>query len=665
MRPFYILMIVIKYVSFTASPIDGKRFRSDLRRKISMKEKRLASLNDEKIINKELEAYQRQVKVSNLFVANKNPSQILRAIKRYHQVGNLFLVSSVLHYLVLLYLISKQVFHMLMSGKDKELALYFERNFFIPRLFESHKTPEIFYSHTLGICLFCLISRLICSSRLVQGALHNHHYYEKINLTQVMTGNFCYVELPFKDWLRLLRAGIDYWSRVKRNGKKALVSYLVTDKQILDYTDKTNTTGLIYHVNLIDFSECYHEIGKSLSMPGGLMFPDMRRSHLWHLTLPPHRLDPGSHAFIIVALALSVVTGILFLVAVFLFTLHFELDGAINEIHGHRASFSEISAIIPSYFSNSRRCLRLFDLVIFGWIQVPPQLDAVLFYGDAGVLISRAQKVLKCFSVELDLCLRGRASQFHDIVSSLDRPEFRDGRDSLQLDWTLYYPRPTDNLDFEFGHRHPRLAPRAGTMRLENGRSKSPDCLWFDSPKQMYANGIGDQLSGRGSLLLGRETLAGRRAISLNLLSSDRAEFSLETDLGPKQQAGINERLGRYIKMARVLQKEFVDLKHSHTIFVNVLILINGFCIAKCLSLILTDAPIATQLAISINCVALIVPIVAVIALSIQLDSLVSLYARGLLTIMFAENIFSYTDDNQLKMLLVVCFGAMIVQTNT
>lgn len=53
------------------------------------------------------------------------------------------------------------------------------------------------------------------------------------------------------------------------------------------------------------------------------------------------------------------------------------------------------------------------------------------------------------------------------------------------------------------------------------------------------------------------------------------------------EKKAMNETLEMHVRLARLLNHEFLDLKRSHTLYLNLLFVGSGFCIALCISLIL------------------------------------------------------------------------------
>lgn len=612
MNLFYLASMIMVYCCFTVSLINTDRFKHDLRRKIRLREHRIS-----RDILDNLNSYDNFQKLSprsSSFMLN--PRKLCQAIKRYHSVGSFFLVAAILHFSLLFYFLFKVVFHMLMTGADHTQAEYYERNRFFPRLFESHEEPERFYTHCLAICLYCLTCRLICAYRLIRGTWINRDHYVEFYLSQINLAFVKSIDWPIKSWYYFTLSALAHPKESPLHGTDPMRCHLSVNESNIKLVDTLNTTDLVYYVNLIDFSKCYKSTGFRLQ----------QASKRWHQTAPIHRMDPRHLAYIICLYIFGWAVGLSFLVAVGIMSLYFEIDGAVRETLGERRGFIETLRYYSLYLEEPWRLIRLFDLLFFGWVQLPCQVDAVSYYLDAGMLISRANKVTECFERELDLCLRGTASNYFHTVEPISKATSANN----QYYSFLLESKKSDDIVLQKSDDDDILTSHIeGT---KNGQTQSSFYKHVQSNPPRRHLSVShtihtihfNETSTTKEFSTDNEGHTNCQYQFMNRYSSKNIEFFSKNDLNLKQRREINHRLERNIKMAKILYVEFLDLKRTHGLFVNALMILSGFCIAHCLSQMITATSYSTFFSLTINCLAFVAPISAIIILSVLLDREVS-----------------------------------------
>lgn len=102
--------------------------------------------------------------------------------------------------------------------------------------------------------------------------------------------------------------------------------------------------------------------------------------------------------------------------------------------------------------------------------------------------------------------------------------------------------------------------------------------------------------------------------------------FGYSGDQNPNRHySRLNDHLRLLVKLARFLRLEFLDLKKYHSDYINLMMMLTGFCIGSAFSLISTTSSLGGLFCLIIGALSLICPMIALICYAILLDTAVCL----------------------------------------
>lgn len=341
------------------------------------------------------------------------PRELFRAVKKYHGVGNLFAVSVILHSSILFYLLAKCCFHAVYTKQNKQYAIYIEANNYFPRIFESYPESHLLYNLTIALSLYCSFLKVINLYRLIRNSILNKDGYRQISVTQVDAGSLTMPNCSFSQWLALIRDGLRH-GRECQVDFDTLASHLHLSKHRLEPTTTSSKLDLrclssraskmrrLYDVNLIDFKKCYekHE---------HLFKPEDRANYLsnWHCSEPIHRLDFYHWAIISLIFFSSVSLVFFFSIGIIISIYYMELSAAIQENEGRQAVIGLLEAFrfVPTYLSQPWRLIRLMDIFLVIYAEIPAIIDAQAYDWSAQIVASRAGKLGSILTEMRKFCL--------------------------------------------------------------------------------------------------------------------------------------------------------------------------------------------------------------------------------------------------------------------
>lgn len=333
----------------------------------------------------------------------KRPLELVKLIKRYHGVGNIFFVIAFLHASLLTYLGSKAFFQVLVIGDDKELAKYYS-SIWYPRLLDNYPNPESFYNLCLMYLAYYVSFRYLCIYRLVTNAVLNRNGYKHITVSQA---NFSIAGLynwSMREWVLYIKTAYKHahLCATDENVKKAHLCFDTVDNEKLC---RYSRRELIYYNNPIDFTRCYGEMTGAHAHPNNW-------AKKWYTPKYNcrHDLTDSSRFF---TLHLSGAAILLALVPIVcLVTLIFDMSKLLPD--PERATIYEIIAVFPEFITNPSAVIKYLDVLCAILVQFPNHIEAGRIYWDVLVMVSRTRKVYEALTEDLNFCVN-RSNEYKRI----------------------------------------------------------------------------------------------------------------------------------------------------------------------------------------------------------------------------------------------------------
>lgn len=365
------------------------------------------------------------------------PLEMIRLIKRYHLVGNGFIVYFIVQFVVLIYLSSKAIFHQIFTIRNQQSAQYYAIHYF-PRLFESYSDIKYMYGVATVTCLYCLVVRLLMAYKLIRKSIINRNGYKEIDLTQlnlVFLTTLCW---KLEDWFRILNIGRKHGKLIARcrhhehtydhnHGDlgRERQAHLDLGKQVSHLKPSTEI-GAHGLENSIDFSECFKMYGFDMNKESRMI----RES--WYIPESNCRADLWELAWLVYVVFLGVPSLWGSVICLMILTSLYELTKLTANPAGvfDRECLGQIMNLIK----NPNHLIRLIDIQLLILCQIPHHVDAAMTYTNLVIFVSRIRKVVERFQNDLDFCTN-RALSYH--LAHQEDPSANCGKtDSLRYNVT-------------------------------------------------------------------------------------------------------------------------------------------------------------------------------------------------------------------------------------
>lgn len=366
------------------------------------------------------------------------PSKLLKFIKQYHCVGNMFFILLVIQFITIFYLLFKALFHKHVTGTDQRLAQYYADRYF-PRAHHSYPRAHDLDSFLIRIYTYVLVFRLFRLYVLVKNSVINRNGYVVINTSQLNFSSASAIEIPVHKWNRFIDIVLHH-HKAYDNDSETRKKHLRFEKNIAELMDKKDEFEFMYLYNPISFDDCYKA------------YFDITRQYKsswakgWYVSMPIGRIDPSEFGLLItIATVGCLLAMIIVAILVVLATFH-ELCTLAKEAEQYSCV-----AQVPALLLDISRLVRLFDIVSGVMVQLPQQVEAAMLYFDCCSLISRARKVTAALQEDLDICINStrtsgidmgplrerkalnRAIHLHIRLTRVVYHEFRDIRETHTL----------------------------------------------------------------------------------------------------------------------------------------------------------------------------------------------------------------------------------------
>lgn len=384
-------LFTIKYISFSCSPIDGQRFRSNFKKRM----RRLTESLDGPAF---LEASSEEPTRVDLWSAIRNPLMLIKLVKRYHMAGNVFIMAAVLHILILLHMTSKGLIHLIFVSPDSALNDYFNEIYY-PHLMGVFPKPHLFNNLIVALCAYSLSVRLLSAYNLIRSAIVNANGYKELRITQINLTSLTLYNLTLENLKQFVLHSLKHNRSRLRENPKSMEAHLKLNGLIQKELPNLSLRDQLYRLNVIDFEECYSRLGFfKISQRG-------KRYRSWYCPPPGPRVSIG---LLRNSIALNIGSFLLWGCALSFYLaaiVYLELRSTLPKDSGEPSPL-EVFKNWSVFSTEPYHLVRLAELFLFFALQVPHQCDAVLIFMDATILISRAKKLIDILESDLELCKR-------------------------------------------------------------------------------------------------------------------------------------------------------------------------------------------------------------------------------------------------------------------
>lgn len=390
-NPLESYLFVIHQVSFSCSPIEKNRFREELRLRIQ-EDEYLRKASKEAQPTEELLDY--RTESDDWWWKLAHPFELATLIKRYHLVDNWFFAIFFGHFLLLSHFVIKSLVHTFYTGKDPERIKYFN-SIYYPHIIGVLPESYLFSNLFLALSVFYLSMRLLSAYHLIKNSIINEHGYKKISFSQINFTVFTLFELNLEQWIKLFKHTWKHETEVQKD-PLAWEAHLDFKMIIHQQYDKLCRNDLMFHLNVIDFEECYQELDIWRTSKR------KKRYQLWHCATPLMRFNTSiilRGLFITYIGSISASIGYIILV---FGMIYLELRDAFppDQVVG----LGEVLSNWRSHLSNPLHSVRLFEMFLLSILQLPQQYDCILAILDKTTLIARASKLNQVIQHDLKLC---------------------------------------------------------------------------------------------------------------------------------------------------------------------------------------------------------------------------------------------------------------------
>lgn len=376
------LSIFIHHITFTCSPLSQKRFREErhvLKRKF--RENQMENYwNPER----------RQSDKPDWGVLFR-PLDLIRLIKRYHMCGNLFIVTSIVHLMLLFHITIKCAIHTFITGSNQE-KLEYSNSIYYPHLLGAFPKPYLFNNLFLALSLLLLSTRLLAARQLIRGAIINANRYKEIKISQLNLTGLTKFYLTPKQWLKFLTEPYKHLNQVKTEPRVYWAHYKLNESIHDNHENSPSTRDLKFCYNVVDFNDCYEWLG---NLP-----PRKKKYQDWQSAKPVHRL-PSTW------LTAAMLVGLTTLGTAVLFPTFLATGVLILELRSSLSSDAKptIFGVIARYdvhLSEPLHIVRISELVTFALLLVPHNFGASMLYVDTWILAARIRKLVRILYDELE-----------------------------------------------------------------------------------------------------------------------------------------------------------------------------------------------------------------------------------------------------------------------
>lgn len=465
------------------------------------------------------------------------PLELVQVVKRYHSGGNLCIISMLIQIVLLLYLITKCLFHQIYTGHNQEAADYYDQHYF-PRMYHSVPSSHDMYGLLTFECIYILIVRLLLIVRLINRSIINRNRYKEIEMSQLNGTFMTSMKWPLRDWIRVFYLGRQHKKncRIRELNKQSVDD--VEDKpeganekrghlncKPLDKSLCTGRSKFLCYANPIDFSKCYEDYGLILN---NNHHPD------WYYPRCNCRIDLYEFGWLVLMLSIGWISTIG--VTLLAITNSIIIESTVMSPNGFQTT-PEALKQVPDLLSSPNHLIRLLDDIALIALSLPHQIEAAVLFLNVTALLSRIRKLNERLQEDLNLCIH---------LMEIDKPSRSDESRASDID-----------LD--------------GIL------------------KQVFI---------------------------------DHTE---QDSLSTAQKDSLNKSLESSMLIAKTINDEFRMLSKSQTIYLDILLILGGFCVAMQVSFLFSTGSAPAKFVVLLSIIPTAVPVLTSSVLCMAVESRVGI----------------------------------------
>lgn len=417
-------------ISFCNSPINSQRFELEFKQRLAESKSVSAFQN-----NDERNEEQDEEQLSNFDQTSANqdlywysklwhPFEVAKSIKNYHMVSYKFFIIFIGHFLLLFHFTIKCFVHTFYTGSDQAKIDFFN-SLYYPHLASMLPEPYLLNNLFLVMCIYSLIARLLCAYHLIKYSIINADKYEKLLIGQVNMAVLPICEFTVQEWYQLFKHSREHESKIERFSS-ARIAHLNLSSDLLKNLDNLSQKDLLFYINVIDFNECFEEIG---------LFDLNRRLpkyQSWHIAQPIVRISTGIVKNALILFVLSMIFLAFFSFVTLMVVIYLELRSAFPS--EHQVDILEVLFIWRKHLSDPLHLLRLIEFILLVLLQIPQLVDAGSALMNQLIFISRIRKIISILEDELYNC------------SIQEDSRCRFNNEFTSYDYQILHERPFEDL---------------------------------------------------------------------------------------------------------------------------------------------------------------------------------------------------------------------------
>lgn len=205
-----------------------------------------------------------------------HPVETIKLVERYHMVERKYIYLFMVQVVLTAHLLIKLSFYAIKNKdeidlKDDELLEYY------PSVTGANVNSTLVNNLWVPIISLNLFVRLKAAYMVIRNSFINRDKYQQFSISQVNFGSLIFLsELTFKDWLKFIEGSIKHQKQVEQNLRvrwehetamriNQLIDLHYHQAFCLHSLDDISNQSKLYHLNMIDFGECYNSPQLNLS----------------------------------------------------------------------------------------------------------------------------------------------------------------------------------------------------------------------------------------------------------------------------------------------------------------------------------------------------------------------------------------------------------------
>lgn len=363
-----------------------------------------------------------------------NPRKLIALIQDYHMVQRQYIYIFLLQILILTHLFIKTSYYA--SRENDEGSIYY------PCLAGTFKSMRLFNNLWLASVSFNWLLRLHIAYKLIKDTMLNSIEYRHFSVTQLNYASMIWMtQMNYRNWFDFAKDSSKHLKQLKINSLVRANHLEVLRNKLITKLEELPHRSKMYHVNMIDFSECYlnkHVKQDKFSTPHS----DFKN---WYPIVPSFRLSLMAARNLTIAnetCACNVVLGCLVAFSCFYYTDYCQLV---------RVSEQNLTSVFERLLTEPSHLIRAVEQFLFVILLIPYFYTVAFMAADMGITISRADRLIELLIADLD---EGHeyGSQYKSIVNKriynkkirihlfmvkVNHDEFRDVRNYHTLNLNL------------------------------------------------------------------------------------------------------------------------------------------------------------------------------------------------------------------------------------